>query len=203
LTQTGSISKLLSQLKREEALAAQGLWERYAKRLVSLARRRLRGVSGRLRDEEDIALSVFNCLCRGAAAGRFEDLKNRDDLWWLLLRLTQQKAADYYRLEFAQKRGGKSRRSAGDPREFNRTGLATVEQLISREPTPEFVATLEDEQRRLLQLLRNDQLREVALKRIEGYTVVEIADKLNLSTRSIERKLQVIRDTWATELQHD
>jgi hypothetical protein len=32
-------------------------------------------------DEEDVALSVFRCLCDGAARGQFADVAIRDELW--------------------------------------------------------------------------------------------------------------------------
>jgi DNA-directed RNA polymerase specialized sigma24 family protein len=49
-------------------------------------------------------------------------------------------------------------------------------------------------------MLRNDQLREIAVLRIEGYNVAEIAQKLAISQRALERKLQLIRAQWKREL---
>jgi len=40
----------------------------------------------------------------------------------------------------------------------------------------------------------------VALARMEGYSVEEIAAQLGFSPRSIKRKLQMIRSIWAKEL---
>jgi DNA-directed RNA polymerase specialized sigma24 family protein len=74
--------------------------------------------------------------------------------------------------------------------------------LLGTAPTPETVLILEEENRRLMGLLRDDQLRRIALSRIEGYTIVEIADELTLSTRSIERKLRLIRNAWTKEFIH-
>ena len=39
-------------------------------------------------DEEDVALSVFASLCRGAQCGNFKKLTDREDLWALLLVMT-------------------------------------------------------------------------------------------------------------------
>jgi DNA-directed RNA polymerase specialized sigma24 family protein len=36
--------------------------------------------------------------------------------------------------------------------------------------------------------------------RIEGYTVAEIAQKLNIGRRAVERKLQLVRAKWKHEL---
>jgi DNA-directed RNA polymerase specialized sigma24 family protein len=75
-----------------------------------------------------------------------------------------------------------------------------LDQLIGQEPTPDFVVMLDEENRRLLGLLRDDKLRQIARYRIEGYTMQEIAAEFALSKRAIERKLQLIRATWAREL---
>ena len=101
-----SVSQWLEDLKNGNADAAQRIWTRYSHQLVELARRRLENAPKGMEDEEDIALSVLSSLCRGAEAGRFDELKSRDDLWWLLLAITKSKVIDHVRRETAQKRGG-------------------------------------------------------------------------------------------------
>jgi len=196
-----SVSQWIASLKAGELDAAQKLWDRYRPRLIDRARSELARVPKRVADEEDVAQNVFLSLCCGAAAGRFSDVRNRDDLWWLLLAMTQQKSVDLIRRETAQKRGGgrvqPESALAGDSGASR--GLS-FDQLIGNAPTPEFIVILEEENRRLMGLLRDDQLRKIAVSRIEGYTVVEIASELALSTRSIERKLQLIRNAWTREL---
>jgi RNA polymerase sigma factor (sigma-70 family) len=197
---TQSISLWITHLKEGNEEAAQRLWERYATQLVELARRRLQGAPKRVADEEDIAASVFHSLCRGAAAGRLQNVKNRDDLWWLLLTVTRQKVVDYVRRETALKRGGgRVRIESGVDADSN--GSRAFNKLISSEPTPEFMVMLQEQHDRLLSLLRDDHLRSVAVSRIEGFTVSEIARRLGVSTRSIERKLALIRGVWSTELE--
>ena len=48
--------------------------------------------------------------------------------------------------------------------------------------------------------LRDDSLRRIAIFRIEGFTAPEIADELRVSTRTVERKLKLIREAWSKEL---
>ncbi len=139
-------------------------------RLVELARRRLKDAPKRVADEEDIAASVFHSLCRGAAAGRFQNVQNRDDLWWLLLAITKQKVVDHVRRETAQKRGAGRTQSEsglnGNPDDSHGFGL---DRLVGDEPTPEFILMLEEQHERLLGLLRDDRLRQIAVFRIEGF----------------------------------
>jgi RNA polymerase sigma factor (sigma-70 family) len=196
-----SISQWIAHLKEGNPDAAQQLWERYAMQLVELARRRLQNSPKRVADEEDVAASVFHSLCRGAAAGRLQDVRNRDDLWWLLLATTRRKVIDHVRRETAQKRGGgrfqvtsSAAAGADDSHGF------TLDQLVSTEPTPDFLIVLQEQHEHLLALLRDDILRRIAVFRIEGFTVAEIARDLGVSARTIERKLAVIRGLWSKEL---
>jgi DNA-directed RNA polymerase specialized sigma24 family protein len=170
-------------------------------RLVDIARRRLKGAPKRVADEEDIAASVFHSLCRGAAAGRFQDMKNRDDLWWVLLAITQQKVVDHVRRETAQKRGGGRTQLESNLNCWSGDTEFALDRLMSEEPTPEFLIMLQEQHERLLNLLRDECLRKIAVYRIEGFTVPEIADDLRVSTRTVERKLKLIRDNWSRELQ--
>jgi hypothetical protein len=100
-----SVSHWIAHLKQGNDIAAQQLWARYSAQLVEYAQIRLRDSPKRLADEEDVASSVFQSLCRGAAEGRFQSVKNRDDLWWILLAITKQKVVNHLRRELAQKRG--------------------------------------------------------------------------------------------------
>jgi DNA-directed RNA polymerase specialized sigma24 family protein len=185
-----SVTLWLDRLKDGDEAAAQRLWERYFARLVGLARAKLRGAPRQAADEDDIALSAFDSFCRGAEAGRFPRLNDRDSLWHLLVVLTARKAAHLIRDATRQKRGG----GAGiDP------DAAALDELLSREPTPAFAAEVADECRRLLGRLGDPELEAVALAKLEGHTVEEIAAKLGYATRSIKRKLQMIRDLWERE----
>jgi DNA-directed RNA polymerase specialized sigma24 family protein len=192
-----SISVWLSGLKAGELAAAERLWRRYADRLLDVARKNLRDAPKVGGDEHDIAQSVFRNICSGAAEGRFGEVRNRDELWWLLLSITRQKVVDHIRRETAAKRGGGKVIRESDVQGDADDSVFTLDAIVAEEPTPEFVAILEEETQRLMGLLRDDLLRDVALARIEGYTVPEIAQMVGISTRSIERKLQLIRKTWS------
>ena len=73
--------------------------------------------------------------------------------------------------------------------------------VLGHEPTPEIAAVAAEECQRLLALLPNDTLRDVAQRKLEGYTNEEIADQLQCAPRTIERRLQKIREAWNTELE--
>jgi RNA polymerase sigma factor (sigma-70 family) len=193
----GSVSRWLGQLPAGDSLAAQQLWQRYFHRLVGLARQRLRGAPRRAADEEDMALSAFDSFIRAAGQGRFPDLADRDSLWQLLVVMTARKAAHLRRDEGRLKRGGAMQRVGSAPGEEDEESL--LEQVLSREPTPEMVVQMSEEVERLLGKLGNEE-RQVALLRMEGYTVEEIAPRIPCVARSVKRKLHLIRSIWEKEL---
>lgn len=196
-----SLKAAAPDLKAGRKAAADELWTLYFDRLVQVARRRLTGVPKRVADEEDVAISVFKSLCAGAARGQFAEHVRRDDLWRLLLHLTRQKAAAHVREQTRQKRGGGKVR--GESAFLNpNTGSAAgdIANFVSDEPTPSYLAMMNEEHARLLELLPDDTLRDVAIRRMQGDSNAEIAAALTLSVRSVERKLKLIRGSWEREL---
>jgi DNA-directed RNA polymerase specialized sigma24 family protein len=190
----GSVSRWIAPLKEGDPTAAQQLWERYFHRLVWLARRRLRSVAPRVGDEEDAALSAFASFCRGALAGRFPQLDDRDSLWKILVVLTARKVSHLMRDEGRQKRGG-----ARVSLDAEIEGGALLHQVLSREPTPEFAAEVAEQYQRLLARLGDPGLIRVANLKMEGHTNDEIARQLECTTRTVERRLRIIRGLWKKE----
>ena len=110
MSSAGSVTHWISRLKAGDHAAAQPLWEAYFRRLVDLARARLRGAPRRAADEEDVALSALDSFCRRAGEGRYPHLADRDDLWRLLVVITARKAVALVRHEGRLRRGRTLRR---------------------------------------------------------------------------------------------
>lgn len=201
-SQHSSVTAWVAQLKVGDAEAARQLWERYFARIVRLAQRRLKGASRRVADEEDVAVSAFDSLCRGAANGHFNELSDRDDLWRLLAAIVHQKAVDQVRRNVSKKRGGGEVRGEsvfGELAASSSHDFAGFDAWVGDDPTPELLATTEEEYQRLLGLLRHDTLRQIAVWRMEGESNEEIAQRLGTTVRSVERKLNRIREKWSQE----
>jgi DNA-directed RNA polymerase specialized sigma24 family protein len=198
MTATGSVTHWIGQLKGGSSDAAQKLWEGYFRKMVELARQKLQGLPRRAADEEDVALSAFDSFCRGAAAGRFPQLADRNSLWPLLVKITAHKAIDLLRHEHRHKRGGPPA-EAGRPTDPQ----LELEQVIGREPTPAFALLIAEQCQRLLDRLGDESLRAVALAKMEGYTTEEIAARLGCVPRSVERKLRKIRQLWGEGNRHE
>lgn len=196
-----SVTQWIDDLKEGEDDAARKLWDRYFRQLVDLAGRKLGAADRRVSDEEDLALTAFHALCTGAEAGRFDKLETREDLWSLLVAITSKKAVDRIRRQTAQKRGGGEVRGNSIFRTADQADEAGFEQVIGTQPTPEFVALIDEQHHRLLDMLREDAQRDIVRYRLAGHSNEQIAKLVGISLRSVERKLRVVRDIWSTELQ--
>ncbi len=185
-----SVTRWIDGLKQGDIEAAQRLWERFFGQLVGLARARMGAAPRKAADEEDVALSVFDSLCRGAVRGQFPKLSDRNDLRALLLVLTARKVCDYVALERRQKRGGGRASAFSELDDHLEPGLAP-----GREPDPAVAALLREESERMFRRLDGD-LRPIALGKLEGYSNRELASRLNCGLRTIERRLEIIRRIW-------
>jgi hypothetical protein len=133
------VTQWLTQLAKGNQDAAQGIWEEYFDKLVVLARRQMTGLPRRVADEEDVALSAMKSFYRGMAAGRYPQLKDRSDLWRLLVTITCHKAVQQARRVRAQKRGGGHVRGESVFVRADDSGSAgVIEQVMGATPTPEF-----------------------------------------------------------------
>ncbi len=193
----GSVSQWMDLVKEGDEDAAQKLWERYFEQLVRLARNQLRGLPKGPADEEDVVVNTFDSFCRGARAGRYPELKDRNNLWRLLITMTANKAKDLARHERRQKRGGGKVLNEGALLGSDDARSSPLLDVISRDPTPEFASELAEDLERRLDALDNETLRQIALWKMEGYQNEEIAEKLGCVSRTVERKLQLIRRLWA------
>ena len=200
-----SVTQMIHQLRsddpRERDEAARLVWEHYFRDLLALARRHL---SRKIRQKvgaEDLLQSVYASVCRRQQRGDFE-LYDRDDFWRLLVTVTLNKARN------AAKRHHRARRDVG--REVSlasaagESGLGGGPPLAADGLPPDEVAALAEELERRIRSLADPLLKQVALKKLEGLTNGEIAEALDYTERTIERKLGIVRKKWGeTESESD
>jgi RNA polymerase sigma factor (sigma-70 family) len=199
MSSPGSITSWIDHLRAGDRAAAAPLWQRYFRRLVALVRQKLRHSPRGIADEEDVVLDAFESFCRGAEQGRFPRLADRDDMWRLLLVITERKAIDLVNQECRPRRGGGRVESLEALGCKDSTAPARADEIACPEPTPEEAALVADECRRLFDALDDAALQAVAIAKMEGYTNEEIAERLDVSLPTVERKLQRIRRIWEKE----
>lgn len=190
------ITQWLRRLEHGDRAAAEPLWDHFCRKLIDMARVR---ISKRIRgayDEEDVAVSAFHSLCRGIQSQKFE-LRDRGDLWRLLATISERKLLRRYRSETAERRD--VRRNAAnivfqDDSGFDGQSIAL--ELVGHEPSPAYAAEVADTFDALLGLLPDEKLRDVALHKLDNRTDEEIAELLQCTRRTVQRKLTLIREIW-------
>ena len=182
---TGSVSMVFQRMRAGDPLAVEHLWERFRPRLLALARTTLAGRVQRVADPEDALQSAFVSFWQRTERGDFGEDLNRDDLWNVLGLITVRKALKHQERERAQKRGG---------------GRAASELPLDAIAAKNQEADLDIVCTELLELLEPD-LRSFALLRLMGHKNREIAEQFGCTERKVERKLQLIREVWETEVE--
>jgi DNA-directed RNA polymerase specialized sigma24 family protein len=171
----GSVSRLIPELRRGDREAIGRLWERYFDSMLRVARGRLRGWPALQNAAHDVAIEAFLSFCaRIAQDGQFPNLDNRTGLIRLLTHFTICKA-----LDFRKWPPNRREQPAGE----------ILDGFPGREPLPEFQA----EVTAVLDKLRDEDLRKIALLRMEGLTHEEIATRCDCGVATVYRRLAVIR----------
>ncbi len=201
---TDPLGDLLSRVREGDDQAIARLWEDYYQQLVRVAAGRLPKHLKRTGDEEDIALSAFHSFIAGIRQDQFPDLRGTDNLWGLLITLTSRKVHAHLRHHTRKKRGGGSVR--GESVFFDRNGQqfgAGIGGVTGQVPPADLSVELAEACESLLSDLEDDQLRQIAIMRMDGFLVDEIAERLELSKRAVERRLQLIRRTWTEQAEQE
>jgi DNA-directed RNA polymerase specialized sigma24 family protein len=122
----------------------------------------------------------------------FPRLKDREDLWAILFTLTMRQAGMQNRERLRHKRGGGEVRG----------GSALVDEAgrpldpAGEGPTPDEEVALQESMARLLAALKDDELRRIAVARLEGGSNAEIAREIGRAEVTVERRLKLIRESW-------
>ena len=191
---TQMIHRLRSDDPRERDEAARLVWEYYFRDLLALAHRHL---GWRIRQRvgaEDLLQSVYASVCRRQQRGEFE-LYDRDDFWRLLVTVTLNKARNAAKWHLRAERDV-DREVALPPEEDGPTRGRALS-LAAAGPTPDEAVALAEELEQRIGSLADPLLMQIALKKLEGLTNKEIAEELDYTERTIERKLDKIRRKWS------
>jgi len=158
------------------------LFETCYPKVIRVIRRKLHSTQIRsLYDSTDFASDVLKSL---AANAQRLDFPTMDSLMGFLVRVAEHKLADEYRRQTALKRDrGREESSYGD--------------YPSGDPTPSAVA-IADEYREQFLHHPDEQLREIVRLRYLGYGNDEIASRLNLHVRKVQRELKRLEDSSPT-----
>jgi RNA polymerase sigma-70 factor (ECF subfamily) len=165
--------------------ASAQLFERFARRLIGLARTHLDARMQNKVDPEDIVQSVYKSFFL-----RYGDMPLDDEnggLWNLLTVITLRKCADRVRY-FRTERRDLSRETpaAGDD------GSEPWRGVVGREPTPDQAVVLAETVQRLLETLDPSE-RPILELSLQGHSTQEISHELGRAERSVRRLRERIR----------
>lgn len=201
MTCDGSVSGWIGMVKGGHESAAMQLWSRYYAKLMEVARIKLHGMARRIADEDDVVVSAFHSFLRRSRAGDYPYLCDRDGLWRLLVTITAHKACNYIRREKSQKRGGGQWATPPAFADLAHSIIhETLTNLACSGPKPEVRIVLADSLDHLLSLLTDEEMREIAVSKLQGLSNEEVAEKIQRSVPTVERRLRLIRDAWRQEL---
>jgi RNA polymerase sigma-70 factor (ECF subfamily) len=166
--------------------AAAKLYRRYAHRLRALARAQSSRELARREDVDDIVQSVFGSFFRAASQGLY-DVPAGDDLWKLLVVIAMNKI---------RAKGSFHRAAKRDVR------VTAGSEALERAGAAELAS--DDEALASLQMVVDEALdrlppltRKMALLRMQGHEIGEIARATSRSYRTVERGLKGFRELLA------
>lgn len=194
------VPKLVSELGEGDRQRVQQLWDQYFDKLMQLANQKMPARLRRICDGEDLALSALNSFIEGAEKRRFPDLQDPSDLWSLLVVISKRKMS--YRIRSAKrlKRGGGQVRGESiflmPDQATHAETVAGLESFFSDEPAVEDISEIGERIAVLLEKLGSDEFRQVVELKLQGCTHEEIAETLDISVRTVHRRLLMVRQVW-------
>lgn len=184
-----SFLDLMSRLKTGDDAAAQDVFVRFAGRLVGLARKHLDARLAQKMDPEDLVQSAYKSFFVRQRDGAFE-IGSWDGLWGLLTVITLRKCADKAE-HFGAQRRALSRETPGGG---NDSAPALWQHAVDREPSAHEAAVLAETVEALMRATPGEDERAVLELSLQGYSCVEISERLGRAERSVRRIRERIGD---------
>jgi RNA polymerase sigma-70 factor (ECF subfamily) len=181
-----SFAEFLARLQARDDTAARELFERFAGRLIAVARRRFAPGLQHKVDPESVVQSAYKSFFHRYDEGKFE-LGGWDSLWGLLTVITVRKCAQrvaYYRAECRD-----LAREASAP--ATEAGGSWLDPL-GREPTPLEAAELAETVQQLFAAMSAED-RPVLELSLHGYSTREISERLGRAERTVRLLREGVR----------
>ena len=193
----GSVSGWIAKMRQGDPTAIGQLVARYFQKIAQFAESKLRRGIRVTDDGEDIAISVLHTITRNSAKGRFPDLQDRDDLWFLMIVIAQHAVIDKKRTELRRERQAAPVHTMTDLMELYNVDL---EDFLGNDNSASKLLEIIDCWDELLKKLPDDRNREVAKLKMQSYSNREIADILGMVPRTVDRKIRLIAQRWQSYL---
>ena len=162
-------------------------------------------------DSDDAVNTAFFYICRMRDRGRLDWIKGGEDFFRLMIFLIDRVIRDEKKRSNAVKRGGAGDSGrlddvSGEPngQVKDDTGESVghqkadmdVDQLVCGQPNFADIAVAELTLEAFLETLPEETLRTILRLRVDGYSNKEIADRLGVNRKTVERKLEKIKSFY-------
>ncbi len=168
-----SITDWIAQLRQGDEEASRRLWDHFFQRLLEVATRRLKHARSADYDEEDIVLSALKSFCLGVRQGRFPQLMiaKISGVYCSSSRAAKSQIA----LPFSDALNAIRRVRSFTVQRIRAVVLGST-WFVSGEPNPAMAAECQEQFSILLDRLQHEDLKRVAIWKMEGYTNEEHRD---------------------------
>lgn len=167
------------------------IFRRYCDRLSRLAQSVLKDCPQAGADSEDVVLEAMSRFFEAAYRDRFPELHDRDNLWALLVQITIRVSLNQRRREMRRRRGVPER---SDGSRSVQTGHADA--VADPAPPPDLWLAATEQCEMLLGRLQ-PETRAIAVLKLQHLSHREIAIQMDVSERTVERRVQMIRECWS------
>ena len=172
MSENSSFQNLMECLKASEPDAAEQVFQRYAQRLIAVARAHLDNQAHRKVDPEDVLQSVFRCFFTRQAEGEWI-LNSWDNLWSMLIVITVRKCGQWNQ----HFRWGRRNAALEVPAGSGGTDSGQQWEVAALEPTPEEAILLAETVAEIMKTLK-DRERPVLMLSLQGYSIPEISEQI-------------------------
>lgn len=193
-----SITRILTSTQAVDEAGAEAIWNEFLPRLMRVIEIKMRDISKRFVDRDDIAQNAMHSLFKGLQGQRFNNVSNCDQLWGLLVTITARKITAERRKALAQKRGGGQVR--GESVFANDENAYGINQILDSSRMPESAEEILQTYQEMLPRITDEASVQTLLLRMEGYSNAEIAQRLKCSVSRVEQRMAKVRRIWASEL---
>jgi RNA polymerase sigma-70 factor (ECF subfamily) len=180
-------SNLVARWRAGDQAAAAELFQRYASRLIALARSRLSSRLAQRVDPEDVVQSAYRSFFGDAKDGRC-DVRRGGDLWQLLVTITLHKLHDQVKRHRRAKRAVERELNVGSDESW----LNVEAHLATQVPSPMEAVALADEVEQIMRDLK-PLYRRIMELRLQGYNIDEIAAATQSGERTVRRVLDQVK----------
>jgi DNA-directed RNA polymerase specialized sigma24 family protein len=194
----GDSRELFQDIQNGDSQAQQRLLDRYIRKLIWMAAKRLPAFMNARVDPEELALATCYRIFEGAQAGRFT-IERSGQLWALLAAVLNLRVLEEIRFHTAGKRDPRREVDIVIPSADGSSVIGIRRELIERDPLPQDILVLCEILDQATERLSNKQ-REIVRLHLQGHSHDDISKLLDCSRIIVRNAISGCRDTLLSYL---